>query len=152
MVWLPDRIDFVTKLCISGRPFFFFPTNNWEPSDAPPSILLDNSSWSFIDHESSRLEPWIFCDSPWQPLNGLGTLWAYHVWRKGRYRQTGSHSSSTAPFFDGNNNNILRFTRCANLNKIIKMLRTKLYTLNCVELTILGTVGAVELTVFGGRG
>ena len=28
-----------------------------------------------------------------------------------------------------NNNNILRFTRCANLNKIIKMLRTELYTL-----------------------
>ena len=27
------------------------------------------------------------------------------------------------------NNNILRFTRCANLNKIIKMLRTELYTL-----------------------
>ena len=28
-----------------------------------------------------------------------------------------------------NNNNILRFTRCANLNKIIKMLLTELYTL-----------------------
>ena len=28
-----------------------------------------------------------------------------------------------------NNNIILRFTRCANLNTIIKMLRTELYTL-----------------------
>ena len=49
-------------------------------------FLRDFSSWSFIDHESSRLESWIFCNSPWQPLNGLGTWWVYHVWRKGRYR------------------------------------------------------------------
>ena len=33
-----------------------------------------------------------------------------------------------------NNNNILRFTRCANLNKIIKMLRTELYTLTLSSL------------------
>ena len=31
--------------------------------------------------------------------------------------------------YNNNNNNILRFTRCANLNKIITMLRTELYTL-----------------------
>ena len=31
-----------------------------------------------------------------------------------------------------NNNIILRFTRCPHLNTKLKMLRTELYTLNCV--------------------